>query len=123
MGVGRMSHPCSPYHFSFPRLLLTLLLSLCPTTHAWLPTLTPWPSYPPPLPLWALHRPTRAFLPFFGPPPPDSDSAVDCSPNLDTGNLPLHCIDIIQVRAPYLGTEGGSATHRDIIQESQTRTK
>jgi len=32
-----------------------------------LPALAPYPSYPPPLPLWAIHRPTRKYEPYFGP--------------------------------------------------------
>eukprot|EP00091_Calanus_sinicus_P023768 TRINITY_DN8207_c0_g1_i1.p1 TRINITY_DN8207_c0_g1~~TRINITY_DN8207_c0_g1_i1.p1 ORF type:complete len:144 (+),score=30.87 TRINITY_DN8207_c0_g1_i1:168-599(+) len=69
--------------------------------------LPPWSSYPPPVPLWAIHKPRRQFRPFFGifsipmrpssPPPPTS--AVfqsDCQPDGSTGNLPLACIAIIE---------------------------
>merc|ERR1712037_365918 len=63
----------------------------------------PWPSYPPPPPPW-LRRPTRAFLPYFGPPPPIQSVAMPqpsyCSPDPVTGNLPFDCIDIIDVSCP-----------------------
>jgi hypothetical protein len=34
--------------------------------------LGPYPSYPPPLPLWALNRPRRKFEPYFGLPVPEN---------------------------------------------------
>ena len=59
----------------------------------------PWPSYPPPRPPWALHRPTRAFVPFFGSPfLPTTSSPNYCNPDPVTGNLPFDCVDIIEVR-------------------------
>ena len=67
----------------------------------------PWSSYPPPVPLWAIHKPRRQFRPYFGtfsvpirpssPPPSSVTFQTDCQPDLSTGNLPLACIAIIQV--------------------------
>merc|ERR1719381_268148 len=62
----------------------------------------PWPSYPPRPPPW-LQRPTRAFRPYFGPPPPETVAVAQpsyCDPDPVTGNLPFDCIDIIDVRIP-----------------------
>eukprot|EP00090_Calanus_glacialis_P021975 TRINITY_DN33898_c0_g1_i1.p1 TRINITY_DN33898_c0_g1~~TRINITY_DN33898_c0_g1_i1.p1 ORF type:complete len:186 (-),score=40.12 TRINITY_DN33898_c0_g1_i1:90-647(-) len=83
-----------------------------------------WPSYPPPLPLWALSKPRRDFHPYFGklsitqnptvitssptqPPIPSTTQSIPssttqpsqpitCRPDPVTDNLPWDCIDIIQ---------------------------
>merc|ERR1711971_1318276 len=84
-------------------------------TGSWLPPYM-YPSYPPPIPLWAIGKPRRKFVPYFGkhykPPtttttakPAVLDSSCSHLPSSCWNNspylpLPLECIDICAVSNP-----------------------